>query len=706
MVDFEQASIPKVKISQQLAARGFYRKAGALYGLIFGICFGAFTWGRDSWILAQNNADLASAKLFVGMPIVILLCVLIGWLSALSSSAPITIMLWGITGGLLGIVAGRMPYDGGNLIAWLQETRLWGEIIFPAGYASMVLMVIVIVVGVCVGFLVGICEVFALDWAWDHATSEGRMGRGSWIALLVCVPLALLYASVVDSQINRPMRDPQMSIGELVRFSIGEKEGNSRIVQESYGAVKPFIEGFTDQYTVHLSEYDPQNLLSGYVDVAFENGLILRCATARIETVSATRHRIITCDDHSLRLSSRIDDLVYTAINGKRRWLAESTAEFIVKDEAIKMLDGYRKNLNDSYQIVDYFQKGGWIFAKIQFENGLEISCRFQGTGFMVVDQCLVDGDTPVVDTPAHKDAADAGSSLPGVSTIPVGELSQEIPWLARESSSLPVSSYIGFDRSAPPFDDPLVRKAFALATDRQLVVLNLIGSYTNRRLPRMTFTLPPSEEVAHYDPAYMDMWRASNVQAYIDSIMLSQLSYQRPRGATSFIPSSVLGRDLYGEVGLHFDPERARELLAQAGYPEGEGFPPVRLPYYATVQQNSIISLIVDTWKTELGVQVILEPLDWDSYQQRVNTSAANLYFRDWFAEYNDPDGFLKPLFHSDQDTEFGLDHSDFDRLLEQATAPNLTPIDRQALYIQAERILCEQETIVIPVIHHYIEY
>jgi oligopeptide transport system substrate-binding protein len=88
------------------------------------------------------------------------------------------------------------------------------------------------------------------------------------------------------------------------------------------------------------------------------------------------------------------------------------------------------------------------------------------------------------------------------------------------------------------------------------------------------------------------------------------------------------------------------------------------------------------------------------------MDSGGADLFFKDWFAEYNDPDGFMRPMFYSPEIKNMGLNNPLFDDLIEQAARPSVSPNERQALYIEAEKILCELETIVIPVIHHYIDY
>ena len=117
---------------------------------------------------------------------------------------------------------------------------------------------------------------------------------------------------------------------------------------------------------------------------------------------------------------------------------------------------------------------------------------------------------------------------LPGKLVLPVDTLGKSIPWLPMDESARPVTDYVAFNTLHPPFNSALVRRAFAHAVDRQ-VITDMATKYKKTRYPISSTTLTPPE---------------------------------------------ILGRDLYNEVGAGFDPEKARELLTQAGYSDPSSFP------------------------------------------------------------------------------------------------------------------------------------
>jgi oligopeptide transport system substrate-binding protein len=250
-------------------------------------------------------------------------------------------------------------------------------------------------------------------------------------------------------------------------------------------------------------------------------------------------------------------------------------------------------------------------------------------------------------------------TAIPGDQLYPIDTLGKGIPWLPYDEADRPMAIYYGFNMRKPPFNHVLVRQAFAAAVDR--------------------------EEVARKALEY---------------------NFRDAEPATTLTPPRVLARDLYEEVGIPFDPVRARELLRQAGYTTGESFPPTTLLVSvrgigAPGAYYQMARIIVEMWKTHLGVDITIDTATIPGYPNRFATRAPGIYQLAWGADYNDPDNFLKALFHSNSDPNFGRFHNrEFDRLVEEA-ARLTDPEQRLLLYIQAEQILTEQDVGVIPLYH-----
>jgi oligopeptide transport system substrate-binding protein len=176
---------------------------------------------------------------------------------------------------------------------------------------------------------------------------------------------------------------------------------------------------------------------------------------------------------------------------------------------------------------------------------------------------------------------------------------------------------------------------------------------------------------------------------------------------ATTLTPPETLGRDLYNEVGIGSDPQKARERLTEAGYSDPSAFPTVTIIVNASGDQApgarfNMANAMVEMWKNNLGVSVQVEVIQrFNDYGNRLRTDPPEMFWFGWAADYNDPDNFLREIFHTGSQYNYGyFMNSEFDRLVDRAKKSK-HPAERQELYIQAERLLCEAEAVLIPLYH-----
>lgn len=210
---------------------------------------------------------------------------------------------------------------------------------------------------------------------------------------------------------------------------------------------------------------------------------------------------------------------------------------------------------------------------------------------------------------------------------------------------------FYGFNTQKIPTDNPLVRKAIAAAINKKLLI-QLITKGGEK--PAYTFTRPP-------------------------------------------IFGSV---DPKKGVGIHFNPKQAQQWLAEAGYPNGKGFPGIILMHNISETHAAIAQAVKTMLEHYLHIRVTIKQLDWDSYNRAIKTETATNMFRyGWCADYPDANNWLNDLFHPD--TSSNLIHwnnRQFADLIDRAKQER-SPAIRQQLYQQAETILNETDAAIVPI-------
>jgi len=102
----------------------------------------------------------------------------------------------------------------------------------------------------------------------------------------------------------------------------------------------------------------------------------------------------------------------------------------------------------------------------------------------------------------------------------------------------------------------------------------------------------------------------------------------------------SILGQD------WAFNPTKAQQLLAQAGYPGGKDLPTIKFQYANTGTNPVLAAFLQDQIKTNLGVTITLEPYDSKALSALVNNKQYSWAFYGWGADYPDPDNWLPQIF------------------------------------------------------------
>jgi peptide/nickel transport system substrate-binding protein len=169
-------------------------------------------------------------------------------------------------------------------------------------------------------------------------------------------------------------------------------------------------------------------------------------------------------------------------------------------------------------------------------------------------------------------------------------------------------------------------------------------------------------------------------------------------KGTGSLSVGPVLPKTWGADGGLKpyaYDPERAKKLLADAGYPSGFTTT-LWVPESGSGMQSPVaMSTVIQSNLKAVGVNVALQTMEWGAYLAKLRSKEQELFALSWMAGNEDPDLVMYPLLHSSQWTPNGPNRAlykndKFDELLHQA---RLTTDEKKRadLYRQAQRILVD---------------
>ncbi|PYS96221.1 MAG: ABC transporter substrate-binding protein [Acidobacteria bacterium] len=172
---------------------------------------------------------------------------------------------------------------------------------------------------------------------------------------------------------------------------------------------------------------------------------------------------------------------------------------------------------------------------------------------------------------------------------------------------------------------------------------------------------------------------------------------------AHGIIPPGLPGYDP-NLPGYPCDPARAKQLLAEAGYPEGRGLPPIAL-WVNTSEDNRRVAEAIQADLKNIGAPISIKEVDWSAYLKAVEGTPeapgqAQMFRFGWFLDYPDTDAILRPLLHSSNFGPAG-NHIRYrnprvDDLLDRALS--LTDeAQRAGLYRQAERVAVMEDAVWI---------
>lgn len=238
----------------------------------------------------------------------------------------------------------------------------------------------------------------------------------------------------------------------------------------------------------------------------------------------------------------------------------------------------------------------------------------------------------------------------------------EQIPTLKESNEAFEIQPYLGtyfyvFNINAEPVNDVRVRKALSMAIDRQAIV-DVVAQ--GGQMPASGFvpTGFPTSDGADF-------------------------------------------REVGGDYGIQptAEIEAAQALLAEAGYPNGEGFPAMELIYNTNDGHKAIAEAVQEMWNQNLGISVELRNEEWKVFQETRTQQNFVVARHGWIGDYVDPMTFLDMWLSNSGNNNAGWNSPEFDQLI--GDSKRVSGAERDQLMLEAEKLIMD-DMIAMPIYYY----
>ncbi len=210
-----------------------------------------------------------------------------------------------------------------------------------------------------------------------------------------------------------------------------------------------------------------------------------------------------------------------------------------------------------------------------------------------------------------------------------------------------------------------------------------------------------------HFDPML-------TIYFYIFNTLRKPLDDERVRNALSLaidrkmiveritkqgqIPSrDIVAKGIANYIGANssiYEPELAKKLLAEAGFPGGKGFPKMTIKFNTSEGHRKIAEVVQEMWRSTLGIQVDIANMEFRNLLEDQNQKNFDIVRFAWVADYMDPHTFMQLGLSESENNKSGWKNKKYDELIE-LTDQTSDQKKRFELFAQAEKIMAQESPI-----------
>ncbi len=375
------------------------------------------------------------------------------------------------------------------------------------------------------------------------------------------------------------------------------------------------------QYTEMLTDYIV-GAAAYYAGTADAASVGIAAPDAKTLVITLTQPTAYYIGILGMWVYSPVNEATVTANGDKWTLSADSyVSNGPFKMQKISFGEGYELVRNENY----------WNAANVKLDS---VNFRFipdPSTALVALENGDIDGqwEVPSADLPNLKATSDALQIIPSYGT-----------------------TYYEINCSKAPYDDPLVRRALAMALDRTSLIENVLQSTDN----------PAFSLIA---PGYS-----------VDGVAYDS------------------GRSSYG-LSATADVAGAQALLAEAGFPNGEGFPTLELSYYTNETVKSIVEAMQQMWQENLGIKVNVSTEEWAVYYENIQALNYDVGAMGWGADYMHPMTFFPLRLSDGVMNNSGWGNAEYDSLVKQAQSET-DPAEAMRLMRAADDVMMAEMPLI----------